>query len=145
MDWMPRPKRKKIGGGGGAAQGWKWTFGRGPVLVARDIWRNRKREEDEVGNVVISIRQSGRREPHFSVNETLKCSQKTWLVFITPCSFGRRYHFYKSGRGVCEMRRRGGSDEKVVVRDWFTMSGLKSGLWSCKALAFPLLLHICNF
>ena len=29
-------------------------------------------------------------EPHFSVNETLKCSrssQKTWLVFITPCSF----------------------------------------------------------
>lgn len=25
------------------------------------------------------------------------------------------------------------------------MSGLKSGLWSCKALAFPLLLHICNF
>lgn len=53
-------------------------------------------------------------EPHFSVNETLKCSQKTWLVFITPCSFGRRYHFYKSGRGVCEMRRRG-----AVMRRWW--------------------------
>ena len=66
MDWMPQPKKKKIGGSSGDGGGvGKWTFGRGPVLVWKTFEEIEKREEDEVGNVVISIRQSGRRAALF--------------------------------------------------------------------------------
>ena len=65
MDWMPQPKKKKIGGSGDGGGVGKWTLGRGPVLVWKTFEEIEKREEDEVGNVVISIRQSGRRAALF--------------------------------------------------------------------------------
>lgn len=140
MDWMPQPKKKKIGGSSWWWwRGWKMNVRAGSRTCLKDIWRNRKkrrRRSGKCGHFYSGVWTASRTFPLMR-RWNVVVVRKTSLVFITDALFsffflGRWYHFYKGVGGSVRDERRLWW-EGCVVRDWFTMLGLKSGLWSRKA------------